>query len=126
MKEIWKPIEGYEGLYEVSNFGRVRSLDHFETNGVCVILYKGKNIVGSVSKHGYHVVSLCKHGVQKSFKTHRIVAKTFIPNPKNYPCVNHKDQNRLNNFVDNLEWCTYSYNNLSINKKTGAFHPAPK
>ena len=98
MKEIWKDIKDYEGLYQVSNLGNVKSL---KTN---------KNLYYSKSKN-YLRVSLNKNGIRKGYSIHRLVAQAFIPNPNNYPCVNHKDCNGNNNKVNNLEWCTYKQNN---------------
>ncbi len=104
MKEIWCPIEGYEKLYEVSNLGRVRSLCGRYGNNRILTLGKGSR--------GYLNVCLCDHGKQKTFNLHRLVAKAFVPNPENYPCVNHKDENRKNNKASNLEWCSYYHNNV--------------
>lgn len=99
--EIWRKIEGFD--YEVSNLGRVRSL------GID-IYHKGK-ILKPINKHGYLSVGLCKEGCKpKHFQVHRLVATAFIPNPNNLPFINHKDENPLNNCVDNLEWCTPKYN----------------
>lgn len=95
--EIWKQIKGYEGLYEISSCGRVKNK-------------KGTILKPSVTRTGYPHLSLCKNGKTKSVSVHRIVAEHFIPNPNNYPVINHKDENRQNNTVENLEWCTYSYN----------------
>ena len=110
MEEIWKDIEGYEGLYQVSNLGRVKSL------GRKVKKINGKmNVCEKILKpgigNGYKKVSLWKNNSSKMFLIHRLVALAFIPNNENLPIVNHKDENRLNNAVDNLEWCTYEYNN---------------
>ena len=113
MKEIWKDVKGYEGLYQVSNLGNVKSLDrvveHEKGN-----LTK-RNLKGDILKirtiHGYAYITLSKDNKLKSYRVHRLVAQAFIPNPNNYPTVNHKDENRLNNRVDNLEWCTQKYNN---------------
>lgn len=92
--EIWKDVEGYEGLYLVSNKGRI-----------CRIL-KGRSDV-----NGYNTITLCDgNGGYKDAKVHRLVAQAFIPNPHNYPIINHKDECPGNNHVENLEWCTYSYN----------------
>ena len=112
-KEVWKDIEGYEGHYQVSNLGRVKSLDRVVEHA------KGKitkrTLKGSILKtklvYGYEYVSLSKDNKLKSYRVHRLVAKAFIPNPNNYPAVNHKDEDRSNNNVSNLEWCTYKYNN---------------
>lgn len=100
-KEIWKDILGYEGLYQVSNFGRVKSLKF----GKEKILIPGKN-----KKTGYLQVVLCKENILKTYLVHRLVAEAFIDNPDNLPQVNHKDENKLNNVVSNLEWCDAKYN----------------
>ena len=98
--EIWKDIEGYEGLYMVSNFGRIKSLHR---NGKIMRLYN--------STYGYLRVHLSKNKEGKHYFVHRLVAKAFIPNDNNFPIINHKDENKKNNSVDNLEWCNYQYNN---------------
>jgi len=105
MKEIWKPIKGYEGLYEVSNLGRVKSLPK-NGNGFKEIILKSGNSTG-----GYKFVVVNKRK-KKNFaiKVHRLVAFAFIPNPENKPCVNHIDSNPLNNRCENLEWCTHKEN----------------
>lgn len=110
MKEIFKPIKGYEGLYEISNLGNVKSLSR---NGKGI--GKGKSRKETILKPqknnvGYLFVCLCKNGIQKNFTIHRLVAEAFIPNPNNYTEVNHKDENKTNNYIDNLEWCTHKYN----------------
>jgi len=103
-EEIWKDVVGYEGLYQVSNLGRVRSLGFDKW-------HKGKIIKGCFDgKKKYLFVSLYKGGKSKGFNIHRLVATAFIPNPKNLPQVNHKDEDKTNNCVDNLEWCDASYN----------------
>ncbi len=111
MNEIWKPIAGYEGCYEVSNLGRVRSLERYVPSkcGSCRIV-RASDVKQRLSNKGYFRVYLCVSQVRKWKYVHRLVAEAFIPNPNNYPCVNHKDENPKNNCVDNLEWCTYSYN----------------
>ena len=101
IKEIWKPVVGYEGLYMVSNWGRVKSIKFGKER----ILKPGTN------NYGYLLVMLCKDGKIKGFTVHRLVAEAFLPNPHNYPCVNHKDENKQNNNVSNLEWCSAQYNN---------------
>jgi len=114
--EEWSPISGYEGLYEVGNFGHVRGVDrqvcdkdarHISTRQI-----KGRILKPSSngSKQGYLFVYLCKDGTPKRFYIHRLVARAFIPNPLNLPYINHKDENPKNNSADNLEWCTQVYN----------------
>ena len=116
MNEIWKPVVGYEGLYEVSNLGRVKSLSRIDSIGRKIkerILSQGK------CKQGYLTVSLCKNGKPNSYYVHRLVAQAFIPNPDNYPEVNHKIddfEHRSDNRVENLEWCTAEYNNTYNDK----------
>lgn len=97
MNEIWKPITGYENRYLISNFGRVKSL---RTN----------TILKQELRRDYYSVQLFNGRRYKHFRVHRLVGLMFIPNPSNYPYINHKDENKLNNYVDNLEWCTASYN----------------
>ena len=112
MEEIWKPVIGYEGLYEVSNLGRVRSVDRLVnySNGQ-IHLHKGRILSpGVTDKLGYLQVALCNNGKIKHKMVYRLVAEAFIPNPDNLPQVNHKDENAFNNCVDNLEWCTIEYN----------------
>lgn len=102
----WRPVVGYEGLYEVSNKGVVRSLDRTINNHP----YPGKVLAIKYLK-GYAAVHLCDYQHRVKHKTiHRIVAEAFIPNPNNLPEVNHKDENQKNNSVENLEWCTQIYN----------------
>lgn len=103
-KELWKDIPGYEGLYQVSSLGRVRSLN-FNHHGYTKILKQ------SITPRGYRNVSLWKNGIHKVFGVHRLIAMTFIPNPNNLPEVNHKDENTSNNCITNLEWCSSQYNN---------------
>ena len=104
MEEIWKDIEGYEGLYQVSTWGRVRSLNYNHT-GKTQILRPG------VTHWGYLQVAIYKDGEQKSYKVHRLVAAAFLPNPNGLPEINHKDEDKQNNHVDNLELCDRAYNN---------------
>lgn len=101
--EIWKDIEGYEGLYQVSNMGNVKSLN-YKRSGKERLLKPRKN------KLGYMFVGLYKDNKPKNFRVHRLVAMTFLENPNNLSCVNHKDENPSNNHVDNLEFCTHEYN----------------
>ena len=99
MKEEWKDIKGYEGLYQVSNTGKIMNK-------------KGKILKLSIDIYGYVKIQLCKNGKHKWFQVHRLVAQAFIPNPNNYPCVKHKNEIKDDNRVDNLEWCTVKYNNI--------------
>jgi len=108
--ETWKDIEGYNGYYQVSNHGRVRSIERVVKRG-SNYLPVSERILKLGTKCGYKTVALSKYGKVKYYQVHRLVAKSFIPNPKNLPCVNHKDENPGNNNVSNLEWCTKSYNN---------------
>ena len=115
MKEIWKDIKGYEGYYQVSNFGQVRSVDREIVNEgnrgkSKTSHYKGRILSAGERNKGYLMVVLTKNSKMKSFAVHRLVAQAFIPNPNNYPQVNHIDENKTNNRVDNLEWCTCKYN----------------
>lgn len=109
MNEEWRAIKGYEGLYEVSNFGNVRSLARKVYRRFSWVMLKGKTLKPANIK-GYRKVVLCKNGKSKLCAIHRLVAEAFIPNPSNLPQVNHKDENKANNTVSNLEWCTHSYN----------------
>ena len=111
MQEIWKDIKGYENLYQVSNYGNVRSLTHNRSNGKGFFLQKGRILKPGIQNIGYKIVVLSKNGKTKSYRIHRLVAENFIPNPNNYKCINHKDENKLNNHINNLEWCTVAYNN---------------
>lgn len=114
MEEVWKAIDGYEERYQISNLGRVRSLDQlipYETYGV----RKLRKVPGRILKlhqneTGYMTIDLWKDTIKKRYKVHRLVAETFIPNPKMKKCVNHKDGDKGNNCVDNLEWVTHSEN----------------
>ena len=111
MEEIWKDIKGFEGLYQVSNLGRVRGLDRIAVSkrGWSKKV-KGEILTPSKHHYGYLQVSLTKNGKGKSVWIHSLVARAFIPNPYNLPQVNHKDENKTNNRVENLEWCTCGYN----------------
>ena len=110
--EIWKDIKGYEGLYQVSNLGRVKHLEftrpNLLTGGVSTI--KEKVLKQRLTLYGYYTVLLSKNGKKRWYFVHRLVAEAFIPNPDNLPFVNHKDENKVNNISSNLEWCTARYN----------------
>lgn len=110
--EVWKDIEGFEGYYEVSSHGRIRSVerDIVERNGIKTQHLKGrirKQIMGTM---GYYMLHLNKDGHYKSCFVHRLVAEAFLPNPDNLPEVNHIDENKENNAVWNLEWCDHLHN----------------
>ena len=106
IKEIWKDITGYEGLYQVSNLGEVKSLERMISNGKGLVKVKERILTQSITNWGYYRVALYKNGVRKYCKVHRLVAEAFIPNPESKEQVNHIDGNKLNNCVDNLEWST--------------------
>ena len=101
--EIWKDIPGYEGIYQVSNLGNVRSMNYHGTGIV--------KLLTPTMSGGYPRVMLSKNGIARGFHVHRLVGIAFIPNPHGYDCINHKDETRTNNRVENLEWCTKAYNN---------------
>lgn len=113
MKEIWKPVVGYEGLYEVSNLGRVKTLPktHVFKNGG-VYNYPEKIMSACLNSNGYPQLKLFRNGVRKVTAVHRLVAAAFIPNPENKTDVNHIDGVKTNNTVTNLEWATKLENSL--------------
>ena len=100
--EVWKDIRDYEGLYQVSNLGNVRNR---------------QRVIKPSMKNGYLFVVLSNHNHKENCYVHRLVAKTFIPNPERLKFVNHKDENKLNNNFSNLEWCTQEYNNAYGTRK---------
>ena len=105
--EIWKPIRGYEGYYEVSNFGRVRSLDREVISALGIKRrITGYFLPQRYFENRYLVVFLSKDGKQKPYKVHHLVAEAFIPNPDHKPYINHKDGNKLYNWAGNIEWVT--------------------
>ena len=113
--EIWKDVKNYEGYYQVSNYGRVRSIDRIEKqkhySGVMsTYIHKGKLLKLRKYKNNYMYAYLNKNGSQKKYLVHRLVATAFLENENNYKYINHKDNNPNNNNVDNLEWCTQKYN----------------
>ena len=112
MEEVWKPIKGYEGLYEVSNTGKVKSL-HYRNSSL------QKNLVPKCNNSGRLWVQLHNSSTAKQYLVHRLVAEAFIPNPDGYPQINHIDENPKNNCVENLEWCTGKQNS----EKYFANHP---
>lgn len=102
INEIWKDIDGFEGLYQVSNLGRVKSLGNDKS--------RREKILKLGNCHGYLQVNLCKNGKRKKLCVHRLVAQTFLQNPQNLPEVNHKDEDKTNNSVENLEWVSSKEN----------------
>lgn len=111
--EFWKDVVGYEGLYQVSNLGKVRSVDRVvDCRWGHNKKLEGKEIKSNLDKDGYLKLALSKYGKRKTYAVHRLVADAFIPNPHNLPCINHKKEfEKTNNSVENLEWCTVKYNN---------------
>ena len=118
--EEWRDIKGYEGRYQISSQGRIKSLDIYTIDTIGRRqLHRGKFLKSHYDKDGYEKITLYDG---KFYSIHRLVAETFIPNPNNYPIINHKDENKHNNMVwvnedgsidydkSNLEWCTYKYN----------------
>lgn len=122
--EVWRTIQGYEGLYEVSNLGRVRSLDHYDSLGR---LHMGVILKPQLDgRKNYLHVSLGRHSMKQ---VHRLVAEAFLDNPDGLPQVNHKDENKTNNTVENLEWCSAKYNNnygSKVGSKRGERHHGAK
>lgn len=109
--EIWKDIKGYEGLYQVSNLGRVKSLNRYvKCKNNNLRLCKGKILSSENNGNGYLIINLSKNGKIKINYIHKLVAEAFIPNPENLPQINHKDECKTNNIWANLEWCSSSYN----------------
>lgn len=117
MGEIYRDIQGYEGHYQISNLGNIKSLKRLikRCNSNKSYFIKERILKQSIS-NGYYAITLNKNNKQKRFCIHRLVALAFLENPKNKEEVNHKDGNKLNNCVDNLEWCTKSENTLHAYK----------
>lgn len=118
--ETWLPITGYEGLYEVSNIGRVKALKKqwYSGDGNRILRSKEEILIKQSTSKGYNHIILTKNGVQRTFRVHRLVCINFIPNTYNKPCVNHKNGIKNDNRLENLEWCTVSENGLH-SYKTG-------
>lgn len=111
LKKEWKEIKGYEGKYIISNYGEVISLPRYKKNKNKIQYVEPKELSKYVSlTNGYVYVYLCNNGKNRNARLHRLVAETFIPNTNNLPQVNHIDGNKINNRIDNLEWCNQSEN----------------
>lgn len=108
IESVWAPVKGYEGLYEVSTNGQVKSLERISPQGH---LLKERILKPAKDRGGYLRVVLCKDGKSKHYLIHRLVAEAFLDNPDNLPCVNHRDEDKTNNRANNLEFCTHQYNN---------------
>jgi hypothetical protein len=109
-KEIWKDVIGYEGIYQVSNLGDVKRIGKIH---LCNYKYQNGYLLKSLDNgKGYLRIKLSNKGISKRVMLHRIIAEAFIDNPNKHPVVNHIDGNKKNNNIDNLEWCTQSYNCL--------------
>lgn len=121
--EDWKDVEGYEGIYQISNWGRVKSLSRERYNGHGYYVVGDKIRKLMLSEKGYYLVMLTKNNTSKNYRVHRLVAKHFIPNINNYPIINHIDEIKTNNHVNNLEWCTQNQNlnhgNARLNQSKG-------
>lgn len=109
--EEFRDIENFEGLYQISNYGRVKSLERFKRNHTKVQKVEEQILKSHLNNRGYYYAMLNKEGEQNHKTIHRLIAQAFIPNPNNLPCINHIDGNKLNNSLDNMEFCTYSHNN---------------
>lgn len=114
-QEQWKPIQEFNGEYEVSNLGRVRSMKRYY--GVI-----GRIMPQTIQRKGYYAVTFWMNNKAYCRKVHRLVIEAFTPNPDRLPCINHIDGNKLNNYVSNLEWCTYQAN-MQHAVRTGLTHP---
>ena len=114
-QEQWKPIQEFNGEYEVSNLGRVRSMKRYQ--GMV-----GRIMPQTIQRKGYYAVTFWMNNKAYCRKVHRLVIEAFTPNPDSLPCINHIDGNKLNNHVSNLEWCTYQAN-MQHAVRTGLTHP---
>lgn len=122
MKEVWKKIPDFEEYYEISNSGEVRSIKRLRVQGLGMSMLAPRILSPTLDRNGYYRVHLSCNGKSVTKKVHRLVAMAFLPNPHKFPCINHKDENKQNNYIcvnadgsvdfekSNLEWCTYKYN----------------
>lgn len=119
MNEIWRDIKDYEGLYQVSNLGRVRSVDRYCVGkGNCKRFCKGKILKPATHTNGYLIVNLCKNIKTKSYLVHRLVAEAFKPNLHNYPTVDHINRNKTDNRLENLRWAPYELQVKNSNRES--------
>lgn len=121
--EIWRDVVGYEGQYLISSLGRIKGIDRIARRGNFSVRVPGLIKKVSINNRGYYSITLCKDARYRHFVIHKLVAQAFIPNPENKEYINHKDGNKLNNNINNLEWCTVSENNqhaYDIGLKVGA------
>ena len=130
LDELWKDVVGYEGYYEVSSIGRVRSVERKTKSRFGLKTSPSRVLKGYVTNVGYLRVDLSRDGNKKHVSVHRLIAEAFIPNPKSLKCVNHIDSDRLNNKATNLEWSTHKENTAHALSKgrmkwrSGDNHPA--
>jgi hypothetical protein len=111
-KQIWRDLKDFKGLYQVSNLGKVRSLNRrvYHSGNQTTHFHKGRILSSRINNSGYLSVRLSKEGFVVTRFVHRLIAEAFVPNLQDKPCVNHKDGNKLNNEIDNLEWVTHKEN----------------
>lgn len=119
MEEKWKEIPNFEGLYEASNLGRIRSIEHIRKNGTNEYKQKSKILKFNKNPNGYLQVRLSKNGIAKTYRVNRLIAMAFIPNYENKPTINHKDGNKLNNQINNLEWATHKEQTKHLHEVLG-------
>jgi hypothetical protein len=128
IEEVWKSVKGFEACYEISNLGNVKSLDRHVLISTGSRFQKGRTISQRINNCGYVSVRLSKNGYTKTCFIHRLLAEAFLSNPDELPMVNHIDGNKLNNLIENLEWCSHSqniqhaYDNGMIDSNKGKNH----